>query len=265
MTTRTICLFSLLAHLPAQGAVTETWIRRYDGPGSGGDTVRALAVDRTGEAIIAGASYNSSGNADFYTAKYRGTNGALVWERRYGFSINGDDSAVACAVDALGNVVVTGYSYNGSGNTDFYTAKYNPTNGLPIWERRYNNPANTDDYPTALSVDKLGNVIVSGFYYTTNTDADFYTVKYSGVNGALLWEKRHAGGGGGDDLAAAVTTDSNGNVLVTGQTWNGSNFDFYTVKYAANRHCFGSVSTMRRSTPMTCPTRSLQIKTAMSS
>jgi hypothetical protein len=48
------------------------------------------------------------------------------------------------AVDSSGNVVVTGFSHNGT-NYDYYTAKYAVTNGLLLWERRYNGPANGDD------------------------------------------------------------------------------------------------------------------------
>ena len=49
------------------------------------------------------------------------------------------------AVDGSGNVVVTGYSDNGT-NDDYYTAKYAAADGALLWEKRYNGPANGDDY-----------------------------------------------------------------------------------------------------------------------
>ena len=45
-------------------------------------------------------------------------NGALLWQRTYNGPANGNDYAAAMALDPSGNVVITGYSYNGA-NNDF--------------------------------------------------------------------------------------------------------------------------------------------------
>ena len=169
-----------------------------------------------------------------------------------------DDQPSALAVDASGNVVVTGISYNGT-NNDFYTAKYAGTNGALLWEQRYNDPANGEDYPAALAVDSHGNVVVTGSS-NNGTNTDYYTAKYAAADGALLWEKRGVGGGAvavdasgnvvvsgrltvkyradgtevwTNNFGGFVAVDGGGNVVVTGGTYNGANTDFYTAKYAA--------------------------------
>src|SRR5438034_962365 len=48
---------------------------------------------------------------------------------------------------------------------------------------------------------------------------------------ALL--KRYNGPANGFDRAAAVAVDGSGSVVVTGASWNGTNADYYTAKYAA--------------------------------
>src|SRR5204863_5620365 len=104
-------------------------------------------------------------DADYYTAKYAAADGALLWEKRYSGPAGNDDIAQAVAVDASGNVVVTGYSYGLGSYHDYYTAKYAAATGMLLWEKRYDGPAHEVDVPTALVVDSIGNVVVTGYSY----------------------------------------------------------------------------------------------------
>ncbi|MCK4533679.1 hypothetical protein KAU39_07800, partial [bacterium] len=40
--------------------------------------------------------------------------------------------------------------------------------------------------------------------------------------------------GSNSDLAYGVTTDGNNNIIVTGGSYNGANYDYYTIKYDSN-------------------------------
>jgi len=158
---------------------------------------------------------------DYYTAKYAAADGALLWERRY-HGPTWDNQAAALAVDSYGNVVVTGSSANTAGNMDYYTAKYAASDGALLWEKRYNGPADRDDWAHAVAVDISGNAVVAGV-----SEDDYYTAKYAAADGALLWEKRYNGPANGG--ASAVAVDGSGNVVVTVF----SDGDYYTDKYAA--------------------------------
>lgn len=216
---------------------TLLWERRYDGPDHGDDSAYAVAVDDNGNVIVTGSSITENPprhDVDFYTAKYAATNGAILWERRYNGPANRDDQATGLALDAVGNVIVIGFSSNGT-NFDYYTAKYAATNGALLWETRYNSPSNHDDQATAVAVDSGGNAIVTG-YSDNGTSYDYYTAKYAAANGAVIWERRYNGPANRDDQATAVAVDRSGNVLVTGYSRNptpDSDNDFYTAKYAA--------------------------------
>jgi len=236
-------LFTLLASLllvlalvtpPARAAVIEAWVQRYNGPRNGIDNPRAVVVDRSGNVILTGWSKGNNGPADcddcfydYYTAKYS-QNGALLWSKRYNGIGNSTDQANALAVDATGNVIVTGFSrgpespIDGSQMEDLYTAKYAAANGALLWEKRYTNGTGS-----AVAVDTDGNVVVTGTSRGID-NADFYTAKYAAANGALLWERRYDRAR--DDRAIAVALDANGNVVVTGIQ---NNSDYYTAKYAA--------------------------------
>ena len=222
------------------------WQHRYNGPGNRSDGASALAVDGNGNVVVAGFSSNGTNN-DFYTAKYSGADGTLIWENRYAGAANGNDSATAMVVDENGNVVVTGFSSSFEQNSgyypavtnDFYTAKYAAADGVLLWERRYNGPADGDDVPKAMAVDAGGNVVVTGSSMGADTASDFYTAKYAGTDGALLWERRSDSPPNRSELSAAVTMDHNGNVVVTGSSYQitgvGAYYtsDYYTAKYSA--------------------------------
>jgi len=235
--------FYTAKYAAANGALL--WEKRYNnGTGNNYDNAYAVAVDGSGNVVVTGRSAAgfhaccSEPFYDWYTAKYAAADGALLWEKRYDGPANSDDRAQAVAVDNSGNVVVTGYSENSSGISDYYTAKYAAANGALLWEQRYNGPANGWDEARAVAVDGSGNVAVTGYSSGTNGYGNYYTVKYAAADGALLWEKRYNGpanaGDYASDYASAVAVDGSGNVVVTGSSYNtNGNYDYYTVKYAA--------------------------------
>lgn len=200
--------------------------------GLGFDHGRAVAVDSSGNVIVTGSANRSVTDTDYYTAKYAGANGALLWEHRYNGPSNSYDFATAVAVDAIGNVAVTG----GSG-FDIYTAKYAAANGALLWERRYSGPQSGRwEAGLAVAMDRHGNVVVTGYAGNTSTNDDSYTAKYAAADGALLWERRYNGPGNSDDASGALALDANDNVVVTGRSDASTNFysgDIYTAKYSA--------------------------------
>jgi hypothetical protein len=148
----------------------------------------------------------------------------VLWGKRSeGFTL-------AVAVDRAGNVAIAG----GRGVTsDYFTAVYAAGDGAPLWERIYDIQGNSDDVAEAITVDQDGNVIVTGRTRGTSSTSsrDVYTIKHDGANGTRLWEKRY--GGTGDDSGQAIGVDNRGDVVVSGTSWNGTNYDYFTAKYAA--------------------------------
>jgi predicted Rdx family selenoprotein len=195
------------------------------------DHGRAVAVDSSGNVIVTGGVNRVTTDSDYYTAKYAGENGALLWEHRYNGPSNSFDGPTAVAVDAIGNVAVTGISGH-----DVYTAKYAAANGALLWERRYSGPPSGRwQSGLAVAVDRHGNVVVTGYAGNPAND-DYYTAKYAAADGALLWERRYDGPGNSDDMAGALALDANDNVVVTGRSEASTNFysgDIYTAKYSA--------------------------------
>src|SRR5439155_1261171 len=127
------------------GAGLPLWTNRYNGPGHSNDLATAIAVDSANNVLVTGSSYGSNGNYDYATIKYS-AGGVPLWTNRFNGLGNGDDLAVALAVDGSNNVFVTGSSVGSGGNLDYATIKYSGT-GVPLRTNYYNGPANGDDQP----------------------------------------------------------------------------------------------------------------------
>ena len=203
------------------------WIRRYNGPANLDDTPTAITIDGSRNIYITGRSYSSGGYSDYATVKYNSA-GVEQWVKRYNGTGNQDDNAKGVAVDASGNVYVTGES-RGSANFDYLTIKYNSA-GDTVWTRRYNGSTNSDDMATGILIDHIGYIYVTGRTYSTSTGSDYGTVKYNPA-GVVEWVAKNGSAGSNSDEPCAMTLDKNENVVVTG---SGSGYDLYyflTIKY----------------------------------
>ena len=161
----------------------ELWVARYDGPTHGFDYAYAMAIDGAGSVYVTGASSRteSSGFNDYTTVKYTSA-GEQVWIARHsGGPPWASNQSQAIALDAAGNVYVTGF---GSGfvpfsyDQDYITVKYD-NQGNELWVMRYNFDYGLEDVASAIALDGAGNVIVTGQSHAVVTDFDFATIKYS--------------------------------------------------------------------------------------
>jgi len=156
-----------------------------------------------------------------------------AWVRRYNGPADHNDYPRALTLDDSGNVYVTGQSFSYTSCYDYATLKYYP-NGDTVWLRRYNGTGNKDDGAVALSLDKAGNLYVTGWSVGTATfyDFDYVTIKYK-PDGETTWIRRYQGPvEGKDDAATALGIDSSGNIFVTGHSWDTVTYDDYaTFKY----------------------------------
>ncbi len=101
------------------------------------------------------------------------------------------------------------------------------------WAARYHN---TFSSSRSLSVDKFGNIFISGFHISS-TRSKFITLKYN-TSGVFQWASFYQGPdtlstGGGDDASKNIA-DGSGNVYVAGRSsnyLNGAGEDILVIKY----------------------------------
>lgn len=212
-------------------AGTQQWATQYNGPDTKYDEARAITVDASGNVYVTGYSQTTVlTNYDYATVKYNST-GVQQWAQRYNGTGNDLDRANAIALDATGNVIVTGKSVGAStAAEDIVTIKYD-NSGAQQWLNRYNGPSNGYDEGKGIASDPTGAIYISGYSFTAGSNNDYTTIKYD-ASGVQEWITKYNGTGNNADQAAAIAIDNIGNIYVSGLSkGSGTNEDYETIKY----------------------------------
>jgi hypothetical protein len=230
--------------------------------GNDDDAATSVVMDAAGQVFVAGVARDpSTADYSFHTIAYRSAASAnqILWQRTYsspgGNALdqtptgqNPENFSPYLGIDGNGDPILAGTSIVDGRTTVFYVAKYDSSaNGAILWESQSAQPSTevfTEHNVNALAVDPAGNAIVTGFTnFTTDaantTDRAYYTVKFGGTDGAILWAERLDGArAAGSDEAYGVAADPSGNIAVVGTAKKpdppqGSNntFEILTVKY----------------------------------
>jgi hypothetical protein len=104
---------------------TQLWIDKFNGSGSNYDEATGISLDASETYLYSsGYSYLSTSNNDYLTNKYDANSGVRIWSTRFNGPANNSDQARKIAVDATGNVYVSGDSKGSGTNLDYSTIKY---------------------------------------------------------------------------------------------------------------------------------------------
>ncbi|MFI5252377.1 MAG: SBBP repeat-containing protein [Bacteroidota bacterium] len=217
----------------------EQWTARYDGPAHGDDTPVAIAVDGNGDVVVTGGSVGDVGLFDFLTVKYD-PNGVQLWENRFDGTLHVDDGPYAMALDARGNIFVTGMTNTILREADIVTLAYAP-DGSQLWIAEYDGPLGRNDLGFAITVDDSGYVYVAGASEDStivpgNNKYKAVIIKYS-PGGIQQWATREEARPGPMDVWWCVGVSHSGCVYVGGASesahWPDGEMVYYDPVVAA--------------------------------
>jgi hypothetical protein len=219
----------LIGQARSQSSVP-VWTNFFNGSASNTDEAFALALDKSGNVFVTGASADTNGYFHSATVAYANSGGPL-WTNQYFSPTNGTASGLAIVVNSQSNIFVTGFEDDTNGQ-NFVTLAYS-ADGTSLWTNHYATQASLNTgTPYAIAADGNGNVFVTGYSTPSTGHPDYATIGYSGA-GVPLWTNRYNGPADQDNYAHAIAVDQSGNVFVTGFSRNiNGGFDFATIAYS---------------------------------
>jgi len=153
------------------------WVARWAGDGGSSDDPRAIAVDAQGNVVVAGARYSGPGITGIVVVKYD-AGGVEKWVRlREPNPLDLQDGGkwpADLALDAAGDVYVTGYSYHDSVG-QAVTFKLASADGAELYKATYDAAAGS--YANAIAVRGQA-VVITGSAAQTASQEDVLVVKY---------------------------------------------------------------------------------------
>ncbi|MCP4349188.1 MAG: hypothetical protein GY795_27220 [Desulfobacterales bacterium] len=207
------------------------------------NAILAADIRADGKIVLAGGSHNGS-NFDIEVIQYN-TDGSLDTGFGTGGKIttrigSGDDIGAGLIIQPDGKIVVTGFSYNGSDN-DFAVVRYLSdgtldtgfgTGGIVTTPIR-----SGDDTGLVGTIQPDGKIVVAGYSHNGSSN-DFAVVRYNS-DGTLDTNFGNGGIvttliGSGEDYGCIPRIQSDGKIIVTGDTYNGSDYDIAVIRYNAD-------------------------------
>ncbi len=192
-------------------------------PRNGFHTGVALAVDSGGDVYVTGSETNTSGDRDYYTVKYSGSDGSIVtgWPVPFASSNNGEDYPAAIEIDPIdGDIVVAGTSgfVTAASDSDFHVIRYH-TDGTEAWVPaggRLLDRFGSDEIAKGMVMDGSGNIHIAGNAKNGAYD-DALSVEYD-YQGLFMGGTDYAGADGKNEGVTTIAINNKGEAFVGGFT-----------------------------------------------
>lgn len=219
---------------------TQNWLRRKNNwPWVGDDYGLKVVFDPTTRSIIVGGIvWDDNQDYNYFTIKYRATNGESLWARAYNrYPANNEDLLAAISLDNAGNVYVTGTSFDNVTDYDIATVSYT-SGGIPRWTNRYDADG-LEDVGADISIDSLGQIFIIGTGESRTTRMDLAVLKYDNNGNPLYtwrWDNQFSHN---EDWGYRIVLRPPGHIISAGTTFSEStNVDLLLLKLYEIQHDF---------------------------
>lgn len=192
----------------------QQWAKRIEGPGFEQPVPQIMALDRVGNPVIVGYTFDPEiGGRDMTIIKFNALGNSL-WTRHFPGAKQGSGSVSCLALDETDSVYVSGYVLTSStpAGSDFLTLKYD-TNGTLLWQRRYDWEGK-NNRPFAMVTEPHGGICIVGEVEEAR-GYSYGIVKYLG-DGTWRWSALYHGSARMDSAARHVAITREGDFYVTG-------------------------------------------------
>lgn len=210
------------------------WTNYFKTSSTSQESAADIAVDAAGHVFVTGSTFDSYTGSGCLTVKFA-SDGSVLWANR--FVIDGvggsGGSGERVLVDQQQNILVAVDMHSIYGNR-YAVVKYSNA-GAALWTNVVTAVNYAGGGVPQITVDPLGSVFLVGGTPGATT-ADFTMFKYSSA-GVPLWTNRFVDPNAGAQEFYGARTDNAGNLyceIESGSPSGSANFNYVTVKYAAN-------------------------------
>jgi hypothetical protein len=166
--------YEVLVHRFASADGAQVWHRVLGSNGPISDEPRAALRLSSGDVAVAGTR-----NGDYLAMRIRASDGTVAWSSGYDGPPGWWDSANCLVEGPRNEVIVGGYSSGSTTGWDAVTVAFNPADGTPLWDLRFDAGEGATDEASAIAVSPLGDLYVVGYAYSYATYSDLLTIRYS--------------------------------------------------------------------------------------
>ena len=189
-----------------------------------------LCEAANGDILVCGTTDNSIVNdLDVIVVRFSSI-GAVLYSTTKGGQAGKNDIASAIREDGNGNVIVAATTENTS--YDYWVLQYDGS--LNFTTSTNYDYVGLNDIVLGLEFSTSGDICLIGASNSSPTACDYAVATFDGATLNYISDTRNNIPGTSLDQATAFCKDINNNLYITGKAWNGSNFDFKTVKINAN-------------------------------
>jgi len=181
------------------------------------DAAYSVVQISSGEYLVTGETRTTNNNADMTVLKLSAA-GALVTD----FDTDGvatfggtlDESSRFVQQTSDGGLILAGNSFsNGSGQSDIYVVKVNPS-GIKVWDTYIG--SNRNDFANCIQQTTDGGFVIVGNSYGSSSDIMVIKI-LPNTQGEIEWQ--YTMDGGYDDVGNYISQTSDGGYIITGSTY----------------------------------------------
>lgn len=189
------------------------WAQTHDEAGAD-DCANGVGIDSDGNVVVVGYIGLANGTTDIWIRKYS-AEGEELWTETSNGPPSDDDQALAVALDAAGNVTVTGFVTGTLGQgKNIWVRQYPAAGGDPVWTDVFEADFGGDDIGRAIATNDTG-YVVAGEVATDVANSDIWIRRYD-LAGMPRWTSTYAGTIAGFDSAQGAAIAAGGDSVVAG-------------------------------------------------
>ncbi|MFZ5515210.1 MAG: T9SS type A sorting domain-containing protein [Candidatus Zhuqueibacterota bacterium] len=217
----------------SSGSAQGTNFKVNDDTGSSYQGAPSIAIDGSGNFVIAWEDDRNGYYTDIYAQRYNSSGSA----QGTNFKVNDDtgssyQGAPSIAIDGSGNFVIAWKDYRNGYYPDIYAQRYNSSGSAQGTNFKVNDDIESSDQShPSIAIDGSGNFVIA-WHDERNGDWDIYARRYNSSGSAQGTNFQvNDDTGSSDQWNPSIAIDGSGNFVIAWEDYRNGDWDIYAQRY----------------------------------